>query len=131
MPFWQFYQKSADRLDWPALLVQPSISAHRKWPEMVVSASTNQVWTKITIRSYAWSFVIQIQIGMSTGYPGPGISRDIPGSKNIGISKPEKSRNKKSRDCECIKIPGFLYESWDIPAGFFPLFLWHFVWNAP
>ena len=23
---------------------------------MVVSASTNQVWTKITIRSYAWSF---------------------------------------------------------------------------
>ena len=27
----------------PALLVQPSISAHRKWPEMVVSASTNQV----------------------------------------------------------------------------------------
>ena len=34
-----------------------SISAHRKWPEMVASASTNQVWTKITIRSYAcWSF---------------------------------------------------------------------------
>ena len=62
MPFWQFYQKSADWLDWPALLVQPSISAHRKWPEMVVSASTNQVWTKITIRSYAWSFAIQIQI---------------------------------------------------------------------
>ena len=53
MPFWQFYQKSADWLDWPALLVQPSISAHRKWPEMVVSASINQVWTKITIRSYA------------------------------------------------------------------------------
>ena len=26
-----------------ALLVQPSISAHKKWPEMVVSASTNQV----------------------------------------------------------------------------------------
>jgi hypothetical protein len=45
-----------------ALLVQPSISAHRKWPEMVVSASTNQVWTKITIRGYAWSFAIQIQI---------------------------------------------------------------------
>ena len=62
MPFWQFYQKSADWLDWPALLVQPSISAHRKWPEMVVSASTNQVWTKITVRSYAWSFAIQIQI---------------------------------------------------------------------
>ena len=36
-----------------ALLVQPSISAHRKWPEMVVSASTNQVSTKITLRSYA------------------------------------------------------------------------------
>ena len=33
-----------------------SPTAHRKWPEMVVSASTNQVWTKITIRSYAWSF---------------------------------------------------------------------------
>ena len=29
---------------------------------MVVSASTNQVWTKITIRSYAWSFAIRIQI---------------------------------------------------------------------
>ena len=26
---------------------------------MVVSASTNQVWTKITIKSYAWSFAIQ------------------------------------------------------------------------
>ena len=56
MPFWQFYQKSADWLDWPALLVQPSISAHRKWQEMVVSASTNQVWTKITIGSYAHVF---------------------------------------------------------------------------
>ena len=33
-----------------------SISAHRKWPEMVVSASTNQVWTKITIGSYAHVF---------------------------------------------------------------------------
>ena len=55
VPFWQFYQKSA-------LLVQPSISAHRKWPEMVESASTNQEWTKITIRSYAWSFSIQNQI---------------------------------------------------------------------
>ena len=39
-----------------------SVSAHRKWPEMAVSASTNQVWSKITIRSYAWSFAIQIQI---------------------------------------------------------------------
>ena len=62
MPFWQCYQKLADWLDWPALLVQPSISAHRKWPEMVVSASTNQVWTKITIETYAWSFAIQIRI---------------------------------------------------------------------
>ena len=53
MPFWQIYQKSADWLGWPALIVQPSISAHRKWPEIVVSASTNQVWTKITIRIYA------------------------------------------------------------------------------
>ena len=33
-----------------------SISAHRKWPEMAVSASANHVWTKIIIRSYAWSF---------------------------------------------------------------------------
>ena len=33
-----------------------SISAHRKWPEMVVSASTNQVWTKITFGSYAYVF---------------------------------------------------------------------------
>ena len=31
----------------------PSISVHKKWPEMAVSASTNQVWTKITIRDYA------------------------------------------------------------------------------
>ena len=53
MPFWQFFRKGWDG---HALLVQPSISAHRKWPEMIVSASTNQVWTKITIRSYAWSF---------------------------------------------------------------------------
>ena len=36
-------QKLADWLDWPALLVQPSISAHRKLLEMVVSASNNQV----------------------------------------------------------------------------------------
>ena len=33
--------------------VDKYISVHRKWPEIVVSASTNQVWTKITIRSYA------------------------------------------------------------------------------
>ena len=43
-----------------ALLVQPSISANRKWPEMVVSASTNQLWPKITIKIYPWSFAIQI-----------------------------------------------------------------------
>ena len=62
MPFWQFLRNWP--LDWiaHALLVQPSISACRKWPEMVVSASTNQVWTKITIKGYAWSFAIQIQI---------------------------------------------------------------------
>ena len=29
---------------------------------MVALASTNQVLTEITIRSYAWSFAIQIQI---------------------------------------------------------------------
>ena len=39
-----------------ALLVEPFISTHRKWLEMVVSASINQVWTKITVRSYAWPF---------------------------------------------------------------------------
>ena len=62
MTFWQFFRNW--RIGWigHALSVQPSISAHRKWPEMVVSASTNQVWTKIIIRSYAWSFAIQIQI---------------------------------------------------------------------
>ena len=27
------------------------------------------------------------RIGMSTGYPGPGISREIPGSKNPGTKK--------------------------------------------
>ena len=35
-----------------------SISAHRKRPEMVVSGSTNQVWTKNTIRSYAHVFCL-------------------------------------------------------------------------
>ena len=62
MPIWQSYQKSTNLLDWPPLLVQPSISALRNGLEMVVSASTNQVRTKITVRIYAWSFVIQIQI---------------------------------------------------------------------
>ena len=62
MPFWQFLRNWLIGWIGHALLVQPSISAHRKWPEMVVSASTNQVWTKITIRNYAWSFAIQIQI---------------------------------------------------------------------
>ena len=56
MPFWQFLRNWLIGWIGHALLVQPSISAHRKWPEMVVSASTNQVWTKITVRSYAWSF---------------------------------------------------------------------------
>ena len=59
MPFWQFFREGRDG---HALLVQPSIFAHRKWPKMVVSASTNQVWTKITTRSFAWAFSIQIQI---------------------------------------------------------------------
>ena len=40
MPFWQFFKEGWDGC---VLLVQPSISAHRKWPEMVVSASTDQV----------------------------------------------------------------------------------------
>jgi hypothetical protein len=59
---------------------------------------------------------------MSTGYPKISRDQKIPGLNNPGILKPEKSRNKKSRDFECIKIPGFLNESWDIPAGFFPSF---------
>ena len=58
MPFWLFFREGWDG---HALLMQPSISPHRKWPEMAVSASTNQVWSKITIRSYAWSFATQIQ----------------------------------------------------------------------
>ena len=62
MPFWQFLRNWLIGWIGHALLVQPSISAHRKWPEMVASAFTNQVWTKITIKSYAWSFAIQIQI---------------------------------------------------------------------
>ena len=39
---WQFYQKSADWLDWPALLVQRAALefAHRKWPEMEIVTST-------------------------------------------------------------------------------------------
>ena len=40
MIFWQFFRKGWDG---HALLVQPFISAHRKWPEMVVPASTNQL----------------------------------------------------------------------------------------
>ena len=39
-----------------------------------------------------------LRVGMSTGYPGPGISREIPGLRNPGILVPEKSRDKKSRD---------------------------------
>ena len=62
MPFWQFLINWLIGWIGHALLMQPSISVHRKWPEMIVSASTNQVWTKITIRSYVWSFALQIQI---------------------------------------------------------------------
>ena len=57
MPFWQFCRNWL--IGW---IGQPSISANRKWPEMIVSDSSNQVWTKITIWSYVWSFAIQIQI---------------------------------------------------------------------
>ena len=86
MPFWQFYQKSADWLDWPAWLVQPSISAHRKWPEIVVLASTNQVWTKIIIRIYAWSFAVQnpieavwyVELRYSLGHVGSNYELQIP-----------------------------------------------------
>ena len=44
MSFYQFLRNWL--IDWigRALLVQPTISAHRKWREMVVSASTNQIW---------------------------------------------------------------------------------------
>ena len=43
MPFWQFFRNWLIGWIGHALLVQPSISDHRKWPEMVVSAFTNQV----------------------------------------------------------------------------------------
>ena len=56
VPFCQFLRNWLIGWIGHALLVQSSFSAHRKWPVMVVSASNNQVWTKITIRSYAWSF---------------------------------------------------------------------------
>ena len=56
------FPKLANWLDWPYPVSAASISAHRKWLKMVVSASTNQLWTKIAIRSYAWSFAIQIPI---------------------------------------------------------------------
>ena len=49
------------------------------------------------------------------------ISRDekIPGLKDPGILKP-----RKSRDYECMKIPGFFNESWESPGGIFsPLFM--------
>ena len=47
---------------WIKMVLCISISNHRKWQEMVVLASTNQVWTRITRKSYAWSFAIQIPI---------------------------------------------------------------------
>ena len=56
MAFWQFLRNCLIGWIGHALLVQPFISAHRKWPEMVVSASTNQIWTKITIGSYSHVF---------------------------------------------------------------------------
>ena len=55
---WQFSRKRLIGWIGHALLVQPSISAHWKWPEMVVSASTNQLWIKMTIRTYAWSLCL-------------------------------------------------------------------------
>ena len=45
VPFWQFFRNRLIGWIAHALLVQASISAHRKWPEMVVSTSTNQIWT--------------------------------------------------------------------------------------
>ena len=63
---------------------------------------------------------------MSTGYPGPEISRDqkILGPKNLGILKAEKSWNKKSRDYEYKKDPGILKLVLGYPGGIFsPLFM--------
>ena len=54
MPFLSIFLKFADWLDWPCHVAA--------WLEMVVTASTNQVWTKFTISSYTCSFATQIQI---------------------------------------------------------------------
>ena len=48
MPFWKFFRNWLIGWICHALLVQPSICAHRKWPEMVVSASTNQLPSEVT-----------------------------------------------------------------------------------
>ena len=45
-----------------ALLVQPPISAHRKWPEIAVSGSTKQVWAKTSSVEMACGLGIQNEI---------------------------------------------------------------------
>ena len=50
-----------------ALLVQPSISARRKWLDMVVSASTNQ-------EAMLGLLVIQIQVQAMCGFSGQKLS---------------------------------------------------------
>ena len=62
MPFWQFYKKSADWLDWPALLVQPlflPIENDRIWLYRLL-----QIKYKLKLPSEVTpgNFVIQIQI---------------------------------------------------------------------
>ena len=56
---------------------------------MGIYASDNVVKSKTfgkieTASAIFWDY---LGIGMSAGYPGPGISRDIPGSKNPGTKK--------------------------------------------
>ena len=62
MPFWQFYQKLADWLDWPALLVQPSIPPienDRKWLYQLLLIKYE---LKLPAEATPMSFAIQNQI---------------------------------------------------------------------
>ena len=68
------------------------------------------------------------QSEMSTGYPGPRISQEIMGSKKPGT---KKSRDIKSRDEACEKIPEFSSLSWVIPTRFFCPFFSNFHFSFP
>jgi hypothetical protein len=59
-------------------------------------------------KSKSWEPVGSYQLNNTANVDGISRDQKIPRPKNPGILKPEKSRNKKSRDYEYIKIPGFL-----------------------